>query len=214
MTTTTKITIGPQPQEHAWTVAPFICPSAPFVDNGRHAAGFTLLELLVTLAIVGVLAAFAAPNLSTVVRNHRITTLTNHLVVELKLVRSEAIKRGLNVELCATNSKTAPLACDNTAEWHEGWTAYVDTNSNNSIDAGEAFRGGEFIEDGRKVVATNSAGAVVKRIVFTAQGASNLGDVNLVVCDDRGRQVGRSIEVVRVSGLVRVRGDRPTAGAC
>lgn len=193
---------------------PFVCILKPLVSIRRAPAGFTLLELIVTLAIVGLLAAFAAPNMGTIIRNHRITTLTNEVLTELKLARSEAIKRGVPVRICTTDGASTPLACNDSKDWHEGRAVYVDSNTNGTNDAGEGFRGGEAIADNRRIRVANSAGVAIDEIAFNPQGASILGDINVVICDNRGQQFGRSIEILRVSGEARVRAARPAAGAC
>lgn len=193
---------------------PIVRALSPFVAARSRLRAFTLLELIVTLAIVGVLAAFAAPNMGTIIRNHRITTLTNEVLTEIKLARSEAIKRGTSVAICTADGLNNPLACNNTKDWRDGRAVYVDSNSNGTNDAGEAFRAGEAIADNRKIKVANSAGVAINQISFNAQGASALGDISLVVCDNRGQEFGRSIEILRVSGEARVRAARPAAGAC
>lgn len=195
------------------TTMPSIRRSLPLIGD-NHFSGFTLLELIVTLAIVGVLAAYAAPNFSTIIRDHRITALTNDLITELKLARSEAVKRGVAVGVCTADGTVDSLACDGGKDWHDGRALYVDSNTNGVNDAGEGFRGGEVIRDSRKIKVFTTAGAATKLIMFNAQGGSVLGNLLVVVCDDRGQQFGRSIEILQALGDTRVRPGRPAAGAC
>jgi type IV fimbrial biogenesis protein FimT len=74
--------------------------------------GFTLLELIVTISIAGILMALAIPSFSDMIRGSRLTTTINELVGSLNLARSEAVKRGTTV---IVKAKTG-------TNWESGWT--------------------------------------------------------------------------------------------
>ena len=70
----------------------------------RAQPGFTLLELMVVVAIAGVLMAVAIPSMGDFIRNSRITAAANDVMAGLHFTRSEAIKRRLPVTLCTSTS--------------------------------------------------------------------------------------------------------------
>lgn len=74
--------------------------------------GFTLLELIVTISIAGILMALAIPSFSDMIRSSRLTTTINELVGSLNLARSESVKRGTTV---IVKAKTG-------TNWESGWT--------------------------------------------------------------------------------------------
>lgn len=96
--------------------------------------GFTLTELVITLAIGSVFLSVAVPSYYDVIQRNRISSFTNQLVGHLNLARSESIKRGLRVSLCPALNNTA---CDAQSNWNQGWLVFVDTNSNSVFDADE-----------------------------------------------------------------------------
>src|SRR3569832_2509448 len=65
--------------------------------------GFTLIELLVTLAIAVILLTVAVPNYQMFVANSRMASQANEVVGALSLARSEAVKRGTQVSVCASS---------------------------------------------------------------------------------------------------------------
>src|SRR4030067_1077024 len=97
--------------------------------------GFTLIELMVTLAVGAILLSVAVPSFSTMIMNNRLITQTNDFVTALNIARSEAIKRSGRVTMCKSNDNTA---CDISATgWVQGWIIFVDSDNDAQADAGE-----------------------------------------------------------------------------
>ena len=86
----------------------------------RSERGFTLTELVVVIAILGVMAAFAAPSMSRMMQTQKVRSTSYDLFADLTYARSEAISRGHNVQMRSTSG---------TANWINGWEIW-DTTSN------------------------------------------------------------------------------------
>lgn len=101
--------------------------------------GFTLIELMVTIAVLGILLALAAPSFQSTIRNNRIAAISNDLISALNLARSEAVKRGRQVTVCkvANPSATAP-ACSTSGNWAAGWQVFVDEGTVGTVDGTDA----------------------------------------------------------------------------
>lgn len=154
-------------------------------------AGFTLFELMVTLALAAVIAAIAIPNMSVFLRNNRLTSAANDLLRSTQIARSEAIKRQQNVVLCASaNPNAATPACSYSV--FAGWIVFQDTNNNWSLDDGEPVIERHDVLDSSVHVRNDRDGI----LSYGASGFANppgakTPSTRIVVCDDRGnRQVG------------------------
>lgn len=106
----------------------------------RHATtrGFTLPELLVTIAILGILLALAAPSLREILATSELRSLSIELTSTLEQARSEAIKRGGRVTVCPSANGTSCLT--NVGDWRSGWIVFTDdtrTGTTASLDTGE-----------------------------------------------------------------------------
>jgi type IV fimbrial biogenesis protein FimT len=89
-----------------------------------RARGFTLLEMIVTLFIVAILAAFATPQLSGVLHRNSVSSASNTLLADLAYARSEAVTRNTNVSICPTTTGTS---CSTTKAYESGWLVYTYT---------------------------------------------------------------------------------------
>lgn len=111
--------------------------------------GFTLLELIITIALAAILLGLAVPSMHTFIQNNRITGQTNELVAALNLARSESVKRGRPAWLCAsTNPDDESPTCSGGNDWDDGWLVMAATSGGdevirvwraNDLQAGIAF---------------------------------------------------------------------------
>jgi type IV fimbrial biogenesis protein FimT len=156
----------------------------PCFTSRRCARGLTLIELMTVVALLGILAALAAPGMNSFLVGQRVTAMTYDLTADLLLARSEALKRGLDVSVTP--------AADG---WTAGWSVAVGGNEvGGRLSAGS----GLVFEDAPDEIVFNrngriSAPADVVRITIRTEA-------------DGGRQ--RCVEL-DLSGRARA-----TAAAC
>ncbi len=87
-----------------------------------HGNGFSLIELMVVVAMVAILGALAAPSFTQLLRNNRLAAASSALQVSLSLARSEAVKRGSDARVTVAANGTA-------GSWLNGWTVFVDNTT-------------------------------------------------------------------------------------
>lgn len=93
------------------------------------------MELMMALAVIGVIAAFTIPSFNEFRLNNRMTGAANDLLAALNVARSEAIKRQQPVAFCGSLAPDAtPPVCNNTLS---GWVVWVDNDNDRTIGAGE-----------------------------------------------------------------------------
>ena len=94
---------------------------------GSRNSGFTLVELMVTLAVMTILVTVAVPAFIDVIRDNRQIAATNELVTALNYARSEAIKRGVPVSVCrcVDNASATPSCDESGSDWSVGWMVFV-----------------------------------------------------------------------------------------
>ncbi|CBA15790.1 GspH/FimT family pseudopilin [Xanthomonas albilineans] len=80
--------------------------------------GFTVVELMVTIAILAILMALAVPSFTALIRSNRLTSTANELVAALQLTRSEAVRLNGGVSLCRSDNGKACAAGGN-------WTGFL-----------------------------------------------------------------------------------------
>jgi type IV fimbrial biogenesis protein FimT len=100
--------------------------------------GFTLLDLMASIMVLGVLLGLAVPSFTEAIRNNRLIAETNEVVGGVNYARSEALKRASTVSICARSTDTA-CGASATTDWSLGWLIFVDVNSNGVRNTGDTI---------------------------------------------------------------------------
>ncbi|MDH4611121.1 prepilin-type N-terminal cleavage/methylation domain-containing protein [Pseudomonas sp. BN102] len=128
----------------------------------RCSAGFTLIELMVTLVVLAVLLGIAIPSFTDVTLASKLRSQANELVAGAQLARSEAIKRNQPVTFCASANGST---CASSGGWEQGWI--VRNSGGTVVQAHPAAPSGYLISSAVQSIAfqptgTASASAVLK----------------------------------------------------
>ncbi len=103
----------------------------------RQSQGFSLLEVVIVVVIMGIVASIALPGFQAFILGSKISATTNNFVTSVYSARSESIKRGVPAGVCpSANSNDANATCATGADWEQGWIAFADDNENGIRDTG------------------------------------------------------------------------------
>lgn len=102
----------------------------------EHERGLTLVELVITVVIIGIVLAVGVPNFTSLVRSNAATSSANEFVAALNTARSEATLRNGGVTLCASdNPQSANPGCSgDSGGWANGWVAWADEDDDGTLD--------------------------------------------------------------------------------
>ena len=94
--------------------------------------GFTLIEVLIAVAILGILMGIASPSMRDMITNSRLQGASSDLIADLSLARGTAAAKGQRVTMCTSSDGAT---CSTSSLWHQGWIVFVDGNSNGTFEA-------------------------------------------------------------------------------
>lgn len=89
-------------------------------------SGFTLVELIITIALVAILASLALPSMQTTLRRNQVNTEVNRLLADLLYARNEAVTRSRVVTVCRSSNQTG-CGGGGAGQYDVGWMTYMAT---------------------------------------------------------------------------------------
>lgn len=181
--------------------------------------GFTLIELMITVAIAAIVLTIGVPSFRTTILNNTRVAQVNEFVGVLNLARSEAIKTGFRVVICRS-SDGATCTANTSGVWESGWLVFADLNRNGAFDP--ASPDNEKLLKVQGALANNftlrTSGNFTQWIGYLPNGVSE-GNTGLIsgaetfnLCDSRGVDQARFIEI-NSTGRMRVR-EKEAGDAC
>jgi len=148
-------------------------------DNPMNTKGFTVLELMIALAIAGVLLSLSVPSFTASIQNNRLVTQVNELNTSLSMARTEAIKRNSNITVCKSSNGTS---C--TGNWHDGRIVFIDNDSDGSVETGD---GDEILYVSGAIPGDNTLTFSETRVSYANTGFGTSGaNGAFTLCDSRG----------------------------
>jgi type IV fimbrial biogenesis protein FimT len=170
--------------------------------TARRSEGFTIVELMVTIAVAAILVAIATPSLTTFIQNSRETSEANSLVMSLDYARSEAIKEDAPVEVCASADPYTACSGDVAAGgWATGWIVQTTANPPIVLQVMPVLGGGNTLSASFNGNNVSEVTFQPNGFVQAAGGANVFKTTYFTLCDTRGATYARDIEVTAIGGV-------------
>lgn len=146
----------------------------------RACGGFTLVELLVTVAIVVIVLSLAAPSFQAMLQNNRLSAQVDGLTSALNYARNTALSQAVSVQVCPVGVLSSST-CG--ANWAAGWMVVSDpTGAPTLLQSRQAPTGDPVLS------------ATANSVVFDSRGLSTTAS-SFKMCDSRGSSFARSVQV-------------------
>jgi type IV fimbrial biogenesis protein FimT len=168
--------------------------------------GFSLVELMITLAVAALVVGLAIPNMRSFLQNNRLTSAANDLLHSFQTARAEAIKRQQGpVVVCATadpDAADAAMSCNFGA--FRAWFVFADTNGNWQHDGAEPIVERHALVDATVTVRTGGEGIRSYDVTGFANAIPvRVQSRNVVFCDLRGNQAIGNDSTARVVNIAQ-----------
>ncbi|CEA02833.1 type IV pilus-like protein [Pseudomonas saudimassiliensis] len=171
--------------------------------------GFTLIELMVTIAVAAILISIAIPSFRNMIIDYRLTTIASDLADAVSFARSEAIKRNRTITFCQTNSASSSR-CGGSG----GWQHWLVVQNAASADADDVIRRGTVSTHNSTVQVTSDLNN--NRLTFSTDGLGRSGsalinDAKITICATSGP--AESIREITLGAASRT-SIRKVSGGC
>jgi len=153
------------------------------VKQRASQSGFTLIEFIIALTILGILTSFAVPAFVRYTETYRIDSIQRNFASAFKLAQSEAIKSNHQGVLCI--AAAADDTCDTgaNADWQQGWYVFEDVNNNGVIDLTGATP--DVILKFQAPISKINFVSNTNSLTFNGSGAIVGGEESFSICIDR-----------------------------
>lgn len=162
--------------------------------------GFSLIELIFTLAILFITLGLSAPSFANMIDRHQMSQQTDELLASLRFARAQAVNQNLDVYICrAISSEQCSISTRRWDDWSDGWLIFADMNNNRTFDSADALLRQHYDPKRPFFLTINQSG----RLRFRYNGSSrNLG---FYFCSDQsaGITINRKITLL-YTGRTRV----------
>jgi len=174
------------------SLLPFVwtnIPNTPFTPHRSRIRGFTMIELVVTMIVAALIAAFVIPNIRVVIKDSRISTQINDLKADFNYARSEAVKRRSDDMVCQSTNGTDCIGA--AGDWKDGRLIFVDKDKDRVVSNGDIvlrYRGAVGGADRSLKV------DVTDPVVFLQTGGTT-GPRTFTICDEQGTGKGKQLSL-------------------
>lgn len=174
------------------------------IHMNKNIQGFTLIELIVTMAVFAILVAIAAPSFNAFTDSSRRASEVNNISGTLAYARSEAIKRNSNVSVCARISTVGAETCSAVAnDWKYGWMVFDDTDSDGVLDIGENLLR-LFGPISKGSVITETTGNATLALTFRGSGFIAVANSEFKYCGPSNKASNARAIIISKTGRARL----------
>lgn len=168
----------------------------------RRDAGFTLVEMAVSLSIMAILAGIALPSMASFIEHQRTSAAINSLLTHMALARVAAITHNRRAVLCPSMDGSQ---CVVGTDWSGGWMLFMDDDGNRKPDASEEIMRMDLEPTSRHLRVVSTTGR--QQLRYLPDGRSAGTNLTISICNHKSELLGAVI----VNNMGRPRSERPKA---